>query len=168
MRHFHSTAVAQISHFAHSHGEKQNQDFVFHCKYLHRQFLSWQTQLPTLITDQKKNLPDICPLPFHSQTVYISWMMIFILCIFDAEFIEAHPVFAAKARMEKWKLKKKCTRTHTQKTNKKRWTFEFQHAPWTSHGATLMENALELFTLQTRHVQAFGTMAGRHCGETFR
>lgn len=31
------------------------------------------------------------------------------------KFIEAHPVFAAKAWMEKWKLKKN---THTHSTNK--------------------------------------------------
>lgn len=35
------------------------------------------------------------------------------------KFIEAHPVFAAKARMEKWKLKKKIhTHTHTQDKQK--------------------------------------------------
>lgn len=65
MRHFHSIAVAQILHFAHSHGEKQNQDFVSHCKYLHKQFLSWQTPLPTLVTDKKKSswyLPSPIPL----------------------------------------------------------------------------------------------------------
>lgn len=39
-------------------------------------------------------------------------------------FIEAHPVFAAKALMEKWKLKKKCTHTHKKK--KKEMNFEFQ------------------------------------------
>lgn len=59
------------------------------------------------------------------------------------KFIEAHPVFAAKAWMEKWKLKKKM-HTHTKM---KEMNFEFQRAPCTSHGITLMENALELFTL---------------------
>lgn len=53
IRHFHSTAVVQILHFAHSHGEKQNRDVIFHCKFLHEQLLSWQTVLPTFITDKK-------------------------------------------------------------------------------------------------------------------
>lgn len=120
IRHFHSIAVVQVLHFAHSHGEKQKRDFILHCKYLHEQLLSWQTVLPALITD-KKNLPVICPLPFHSQTVYISWMMIlvYVFIYLMQKFIEAHPVFAAKAWTEKWKLKKKM-HTHTQKW--KRWT----------------------------------------------
>lgn len=73
-------------------------------------------------------------------------MILFYVFIYLMQtFIEAHPVFAAKALMEKWKLKKKM-HTHAQK-KKKEMNFEFQWAPCTSHGITLMENALELFTL---------------------
>lgn len=115
MRHFHSIAVAQILHFAHSHGEKQKQDFIFHCKYLHKQLLSWQTRLPTLITDKKK----IFLISAHSHSTlrlftYNEWWFLFYVYLMQ-KFIEAHPVFAAKAWMEKWKLKKN---THTQSTNK--------------------------------------------------
>lgn len=149
MRHFHSIAVAQILHFAHSHGEKQKQDFIFHCKYLHKQLLSWQTRLPTLITDKKKSSWYLLtPIPLSRLFTYNEWWFLFYVYLMQ-KFIEAHPVFAAKAWMEKWKLKKN---THTHRAQIKRWTFEFQRAPWTSHGATLMENALELFTLQTRYL----------------
>lgn len=70
---------------------------------------------------QKKNLPDICPLPFHSQTVYISWMMIFILLIFDAEVYRSPSCICSQSWMEKWKLKKKIhihTHTHTRQTKR--------------------------------------------------
>lgn len=47
------------------------------------------------------------------------------------EFIEAHPVFAAKARMEKWKLKKIThtdTHTHTRQTKRDElWSSNMPH-----------------------------------------
>lgn len=45
---------------------------------------------------------------------YNEWWFLFYVYLMQ-KFIEAHPVFAAKAWMEKWKLKKN---THTQSTNK--------------------------------------------------
>jgi len=69
-------------------------------------------------------------------------ILFYVFAYLMQKFTEAHPVFAAKAWPEKWKKKKK--RTHTHKM--KEMNFEFQRAPCTSHGITLMENALELFT----------------------
>lgn len=67
---------------------------------------------------KKKNLSDIFPLPFHSQTVYISWMMIFILCIFDAEVYRSSSCIRSQSSDGKMEVKKKNTHTHTQDKQK--------------------------------------------------
>lgn len=116
IRHFRSIAVVQVLHFAHSHGEKQKTGLHISLQASSRAitFLANCTS-NTPHNWQKKNLPDICSLPFHAQTVYLSWMMIlfYVFIYLMQKFIEAHPVFAAKAWMEKWKLKKKNAHTHT-------------------------------------------------------
>lgn len=50
---------------------------------------------------------------------YHEWWFLFYVYLMQ-EFIEAHPVFAAKARMEKWKLKKNYTHRHTHTRDKQK------------------------------------------------
>lgn len=113
--HFHSIAAVQILHFAHSHGEKQNGTSYFIASIFTSNYFPGKLYFQHSQLTEKNNLPRICPLPFHSQTVYISWMMIlfYVVIYLMQKFIEAHPVFAAKTWMEEWKWKKNCT--HTQK-----------------------------------------------------
>lgn len=165
IRHFHSTTVVQILHFAHSHGEKQNRDVIFHCKFLHEQLLSWQTVLPTFITDKKISSWYLStPIPLSDCLHIMNDDFILRIHIFDAEVYRSSSCICSQSLDGKMEVKQIA---HTHK-KRKRWTSEFRRAPCTSHGITLMENALELFTLQTTYLEAFGTMAGRHCGETFR
>lgn len=117
IRHLHPIA-AQIFHFAYSHGEKQKRDFVSHCKDLHEQFLSWQSVLPTLLTDTKTSPWYLStPIPLLDCLHIVNDDFIYAFIYLMQTFIEAHPVLAAKAQMEKNEVKK-CTRTE----KRKRWT----------------------------------------------
>lgn len=66
--------------------------------------------------------------------------------IFDADVYRSSSCICSQSFDGKMEVKKKNAHTRTKK-KKKEMNFEFQWAPCTSHGITLMENALELFTL---------------------
>lgn len=123
IRHFHSVAVVQILHFAHSHGEKQKQDFILPCKYLHEQWLSWQTAFPTLTTAKTKSSWYLsAPIPLSDCLRIMNDGFILHICIFDAEVYWSSSCICSQSVDGKMEvLKKKCTRTHTH-TKETRWT----------------------------------------------
>lgn len=160
IRHLHPIA-AQIFHFAYSHGEKQKRDFVLQCIFTSNSSPGKLCFQHSQLT--QKHLPGICPLPFRSQTVYTSWtMVLFYAFIYLMQtFIEAHPVLAAKAWMEK--MKEKNAHTHRKKERDELWVpMSPTYFAWYNFDGKCIR------VVHPAHKEAFGTMAGRHCGETFR
>lgn len=145
IRHLHPI-TAQIFHFAYSHGEKQKRDFVSHCKDLHEQFLSWQSVLPTLLTDTKTSPWYLStPIPLLDCLHIVNDDFILCIHIFDADVYRSSSCTCSQSSDGKKRSKK----MHSHR-KKKEMNFEFQWTPRTSHGITSMENALESFTLHIR------------------
>lgn len=115
IRHFHSIAAVQIWHLLILMEKNKSGTSLFHCKYLHKPLFSWQTVLPTLITDKTKSSWYLStPIPLSDCLHITNDDFCLRIHILDAEVYRSSSCICSQS-LDGKKMEVKKMHTHTKK-----------------------------------------------------